>query len=74
MEYQLPIFDEILAESQKPLSERPLAAAFYFFDYCIVEIKGDTKENFLAEFQGNRIPGTPYLFYGRCRQTPVRIM
>ncbi|NQS99612.1 MAG: DUF429 domain-containing protein, partial [Candidatus Omnitrophica bacterium] len=46
IEYQLPIFDDILAESQKPLHERPLAAAFYFVDYCIVEIKGDTKENF----------------------------
>jgi len=46
IEYQLPIFDDILAESQKPLNERPLAAALYFVDYCIVEIKGDTKENF----------------------------
>ena len=49
IEYQLPIFDEILAESQKPLTERPLAAAFYFVDYCIVEIKGDTKEKFLEK-------------------------
>lgn len=49
LEYQLPIFDDILAESQKPLSERPLAAAFYFVDYCIVEIKGDTKDKFLEK-------------------------
>jgi len=49
MEYQLPIFDDILAESQKPLSERPLAAAFYFVDHCIVEIKGDSKDNFLEK-------------------------
>lgn len=49
MEYQLPIFDDILAESQKPLSERPLAAAFYFVDYCIVEIKGDSKDKFLEK-------------------------
>jgi HEPN domain-containing protein len=45
IEYQLPIFDEILADSQKPLSERPLAATLYFVDYCIVDIKGDNKEN-----------------------------
>ncbi len=49
IDYQLPIFDDILAESQKPLAERPLAAAFYFVDYCIVEIKGDTKEKFLEK-------------------------
>lgn len=49
IEYQLPIFDEILAERQKSLSERPLAAAFYFVNYCIVEIEGDTKENFLEK-------------------------
>lgn len=47
--YQLPIFDDILAESQKPLSERPLAAAFYFVDYCVVETEGDAKENFLEK-------------------------
>lgn len=49
IEYQLPIFDEILAKSQKPLYQRPLAAAFYFVDYCIVDIKGDDKENFLEK-------------------------
>ena len=49
LEYQLPIFDDILAEAQKPLSERPLAAAFYFVDYCIVDIKGDSKDNFLEK-------------------------
>jgi HEPN domain-containing protein len=47
--YQLPVFDDILAESQKPLSERPLAAALYFIDYCVVEIKGDSKENFFEK-------------------------
>jgi len=49
LEYQLPVFDNILAESQKPLSERPLAAAFYFIDYCVVDIKGDSKDNFLEK-------------------------
>jgi len=49
LEDQLPIFDDILAESQKPLRERPLAAAFYFVDYCIVDIKGDSKDNFLEK-------------------------
>jgi len=49
MEYQLPKFDDILAEGQKPLSERPLAAAFYFVNYCIVEIEGDSKDKFLEK-------------------------
>lgn len=49
IEYQLPIFDEILANNQKPLSQRPLAATFYFVDYCIVDIKGDNKDNFLEK-------------------------
>jgi HEPN domain-containing protein len=49
LEYQLPIFDDILAESQKPLSERPLAAAFYFVDYCVVDIKGESKDNFFEK-------------------------
>ena len=49
LDYQLPIFDDILAESQKPLSERPLAAALDFVEYCIVEIKGDTKDKFLEK-------------------------
>jgi hypothetical protein len=53
LEYQLPIFDDILAEAQKPLSERPLAAAFYFVDYCMVDIKGDSKDNFLASVLHN---------------------
>jgi HEPN domain-containing protein len=46
LDYQLPIFDDILADSQKSLSERPLLAAIYFLDHCIVDIKGDSKENF----------------------------
>lgn len=49
IEYQLPIFDEILAEQQKPLAERPLAAAFHFVNYCVVEIKGNNKENFIEK-------------------------
>lgn len=43
------MFDEILADSQKPLSQRPFAAALYFVDYCIVDIKGDNKEKFLEK-------------------------
>ena len=49
IDYQLPIFDQMLAESQKPLSERPLAAALYFVDFCIVEIEGETKNKFLEK-------------------------
>jgi HEPN domain-containing protein len=49
LEYQLPIFDQILAESQKPLPQRPLAAACYFVNYCIVEIEGEDKEAFLEK-------------------------
>lgn len=49
IESQLPIFDDILAEKQIPLSKRPFEAACYFVNYCIVEIKGDTKEKFLEK-------------------------
>jgi len=43
-EYHLPIFDEILAKAHTPLRQRPFAATIKFVAYCIVEIKGDTKE------------------------------
>lgn len=49
MDYQLPIFDQMLAENQEPLSKRPLSAAFYFVQHCVIEIKGETKENFLEK-------------------------
>jgi HEPN domain-containing protein len=45
LEYQLPVFDEILAKSHTPLSSRPLAATMDCISYCIVDIKGDTKED-----------------------------
>jgi hypothetical protein len=49
IEYQLPLFDEILANNQEPLSQRPLAAAIYFVNFCVVDVKGDNKENFLEK-------------------------
>jgi len=48
-EYQLPIFDQILAEHQTPLRQRPLAATVKFVTYCIVKTEGDDKENFLEK-------------------------
>lgn len=58
IEYQLPIFDEILAKAHTPLYQRPLAATIDFVTYCIVEIKGDSKEN---------VPGKPWFksLYGQ---------
>ena len=49
LEYQLPIFDELLAEEQMPLHQRPFAATIQFVTYCIVEIEGDDKNNFLEK-------------------------
>lgn len=49
LEYQLPIFDEILAKEHTPLRQRPLAATMDFVTYCVVEIEGDSKENALEK-------------------------
>ena len=49
LEYQLPIFDELLAEEQMPLHQRPFAATIQFVTYCIVAIEGDDKDNFLEK-------------------------
>ncbi|MEA3358400.1 MAG: HEPN domain-containing protein [Thermodesulfobacteriota bacterium] len=49
MDYQLPNIDQMLSENQEPLSKRPLAAALFFVNHCIIEIKGETKENFLEK-------------------------
>lgn len=43
---QLVIIDEILAKRGSELIMRPLEAAIFFVEECIVEIKGDTKEDF----------------------------
>lgn len=49
LEMQLPIFDDILAKEQTPLSIRPIHAAIRFVEHCIVEIKDDNKENYLEK-------------------------
>jgi hypothetical protein len=49
LEYQLPIFDELLAEAQMPLSKRPLAAACRLVNYCIIKIEGDNKDKYLEK-------------------------
>lgn len=43
---QLTIIDEILAKRGTPLSQRSFEAAALFVDKCIVEIEGDTKDDF----------------------------
>ncbi len=48
-EYQLPIFDEILAQTKTPLRERPLHATLDFVEYCIVEIRNESKEDMLEK-------------------------
>jgi hypothetical protein len=49
LEEQLPVFDEIFAEELMPLHQRPLAATIQFIEYCIVDMKGDTKEDYLKK-------------------------
>lgn len=48
-EYQLPIFDEILAQAKTPLKQRPFFATMDFIEYCIVDIKNESKENMLEK-------------------------
>lgn len=48
-EYQLPIFDENLAEENTPLHQRPFHATMYFVKYCIVDIKNESKEDILEK-------------------------
>jgi len=49
LEKQLPVFDEMLADDQIPLSIRPIYAASYFVERCIIKIKGDNKENYFEK-------------------------
>lgn len=46
---QFPVIDEIMAARQVKLLERPLAAAMFFVEECIVRIDGDTKEEYLEK-------------------------
>lgn len=43
----LPQMDEALSRKGTPVHHRPLEAATFFVDYLVLEIKGDTKENYL---------------------------
>ena len=45
---QLTIIDEILAKRGTPLGQRSFEAAVLFVNECIVEIEGDTKDDFLG--------------------------
>lgn len=38
--------DDVLSKAGMPVSERPMEAAKLFVDYLVIEIKGDTKENY----------------------------
>jgi HEPN domain-containing protein len=46
LEIQLPVFDEIFAKQMMPISQRPLLAALYFVNCCILEMKGESKKDF----------------------------
>lgn len=46
---QLTIIDEILAKRGTPLGQRSFEAAVLFVNECIVEIEGDTKDDFLGK-------------------------
>lgn len=43
----LPHLDQALSTAGMPISERPMEAAKFFVDHLVLEIKGDTKENYL---------------------------
>ena len=43
---QLEIIDEVLSKRETSLTQRPFEAAFFFVKECILEIKGDTKDDF----------------------------
>lgn len=45
-EWMIPI-DKYLSDQRVPIPDRIWAAAHEFVDYCIIEIEGDTKEDFL---------------------------
>ncbi len=45
----LPWIDERFAKEGKPVQERPFAAAQIVVEFFIVEIKGDTKDNYLTK-------------------------
>lgn len=45
----LPWIDERFAKEGKPVQERPFAAAQIVIEFFIVEIEGDTKENYLSK-------------------------
>lgn len=45
----LPVIDEILAYQQIGLRQRPFQASIMFVSECIVEIRGDSKEDFFKK-------------------------
>lgn len=46
---QLPIFDEVLAKTNVPLSQRPFHATMSVAEYCVVEIENESKDNMLEK-------------------------
>lgn len=45
----LPTLDEIFAKENRPVHERPLQAARFIVDHMIVQVAGDTKDNYLSK-------------------------
>lgn len=54
----LPTLDEILTKENRPVHERPFEAARFIVDHMLVEVAGDTKDNYLIKpwFAGIYLP------------------
>ncbi|MFZ3287900.1 MAG: hypothetical protein WA191_13775 [Telluria sp.] len=54
----LPTLDEIFIKENLPVHERPFEAARFIVDHMIVEVSGDTKDNYLSKpwFAGIYLP------------------
>ena len=59
----LPVLDEILSSWGTPIRERPLLAANLFVDKCIVEIRGDTKDNHYEKWWFSKIYKVASVWY-----------
>ena len=49
LQESLPWIDELFAKEGKPVYSRPFAATQFVIEHFVVEIKGDTKDNYLSK-------------------------
>lgn len=61
----LPLIDETLAKSERQLSLRPLEAARLFVDHFVMEVSGDTKDDYLTKPWFQSIFAPIYAWYER---------